>query len=85
MELDRLIEGKVVSSLGMIIETTGLIGNIVALTFTLDEVYKSTRQIIKTLQDQVEVVTDSLERQKINNVMNNIREIEPLNGRDFLI
>ena len=83
MELEEFIPEKVFTSIGMIILTAGLIVNIVALTLTLDNGFKSLKDITQGLRHQMERVSDVLERQRIQNVINNIKETGPLTGKGF--
>ena len=81
MELDEFVLAKLLPSIGMIIITAGLIFNIVAVTITLDNVFKNMKEIKHVLQDELEKQTEVLERQRIQNVIQNIRDTGPLTGK----
>ena len=72
---------KLMRASGLFCISSGLILNIIGLTFILDSANKSMKGITKLLEEQLLYEEDSFERQKIKNIIGDIEQIGQLNGK----
>ena len=74
---------KAVISFGYLFISFGILLNIVSLTLVLDAAHKSLKELAKDLQDNALNVSDGFERQNTANIMKDIENTGPLNGKGF--
>ena len=72
---------KLMVSFTMFIHAIGYIVYISALTFILDDCYKCLEMMLKPLQVLLVTEEERSERQKIENVINELKAAAPLNGK----
>ena len=72
---------KVVASLGTLLVCSGLMLNIAALTFVLEEAYKCVTSLVKPLQDQLLISVS--ERRRLKKVIREIENLGPLTGNGY--
>ena len=74
---------EVIYPAGMFCVSLALILNVVVLAFLLQNVNEGLKGLVKPLREELVVEHGKAERQRIKNIIKEIKEVGPLNGKGF--